>query len=115
MSVKKTIITTVSIVLGLALLSNGLSAYAANRTAVSKLDKNVTFTVTDKPCEFFAGIPDGAPIVAASAYDAKANLTIVGCALDYGTQIEFQLVNEAEKKHYQFVLPSEDFHVVDPI
>jgi hypothetical protein len=109
MKVLKVVVVTASIVAGLATLSISLSADAATRTAVSKNDKNVTFTITDSDCIFYKDIPAGAPLRAASAYDAGTNATIIGCALDYGSQIEFQLVNEKESKHYQFVLPTADF------
>ena len=104
-----------TLLLSAVLMVLATTAYAESRTAVSRIDRNVTFTITDEPCVFFTGVPDGAPIKTASAYDAAKNLTIVGCALDYGTQIEFQLVNEAEKKYYQFILPSADFKEVLPI
>jgi hypothetical protein len=84
-------------------------AKADERTAVSKVDKNITFTITDSPCTFFPSIPSGAPLKAAKAYDATTKVSLVGCALDYGDLTELQLVNEAEKKHYQLMIPTKDF------
>lgn len=115
MNVKKAIGITLSIIVGLAFLSVGLSSYAGERTAKSLIDKNISFTITDKQCEVFPGFPDGAPLKAARAFDASSGETIYGCALDYGKHIEFQLISSDKKKHYQFVLPSSDFHVVDAI
>lgn len=95
------------ILISLLLLST--AAQADERTAVSKLDKNVTFTVTDNPCTFFPALPDGAPLKEARAHDANKNISLVGCSLNYGSETELQLVNEAEKKHYRFMIPTKDF------
>ena len=90
------------------LLVTPLVATALPRVAVSKADSNITYTITDAPCKAFAN-PDGAPLRAAEAFDAKKGVTIYGCALDYGKYIEFQLIDETQTKHFQLVVPAIDF------
>lgn len=82
---------------------------AGELTAVSKVDKNISFTITDNVCTFFPNLPTGAPLKEARAYDANTKVSLVGCALNYGELTELQLINEAEKKHYQLMIPTKDF------
>jgi hypothetical protein len=102
-------------ILAVVLMALSLNVLAAERTAVSRIDKNVTFTITDKECIAFPSLPEGAPLKEARAYDAAKNESIYGCALDYGTKIEFQLISSDQKKHWQFFIPTNDFIAVDPI
>jgi hypothetical protein len=93
----------------LVLLLVSSTAFAGELTAISKVDKNISFTITDNACTFFPNLPTGASLKEARAYDANTKVSLVGCALNYGELTELQLVNEAEKKHYQLMIPTKDF------
>jgi len=83
------------------------TAFAADRSAVSKIDPNVTYTMTDEPCSVYPN-PDEAPLKAAMGHDKASGKTIYGCAVDYGTMVEFHLVDETRTKQYTILVPSKD-------
>jgi hypothetical protein len=84
-------------------------AKAGELKAISRADSNVLFTITDNECVSFPILSDGSTLREATVYDAGTGKTLMGCAIDYGMEVELQFINDAEKKHYRFIIPSADF------
>lgn len=95
-----------AIILALLLISANAKAEEYN----AAVTETITYTYTDEPCdERLLSNPDKVPLKHAFAYDSTLKTYMYGCALDYGNYVEFQLIDEARKKHIQAFIPKHKF------
>ncbi len=97
-----------AIILAMLLVTSG-TAFATPREFT--VDKQYVWTITDTPCVALAN-PDLLNIKQATVHDLQTGATAPGCALDDGTNIEFQMLLD-DTRSIQLSFPSKLFHNVE--
>ena len=89
----------------LLLVVSGL-AFGADRSTI--INKEVVWIITDTTCGVISN-PDNLPLKEAKVINLKTKEELSGCALDDGTNIEFQMILPDDKHFVDVYFPTKNF------